>query len=440
MRSPLLTAILAPAALAAALALDGCGGTAVQPSAQAGAQLAPATSGLRQASKAGKLTLIYSFTGHQGNAYDGATPSSPLVEANGVLYGSTDNGGSFGKGTIYKLTPAKKGYTESIIWNFDGSDGLDPTGPLYVDGSGDVFGTTSAGALGGGSIFELAPVPSGYLETVLHLFSSPPDGSAPFGGLVADSAGNLYGTTSAGGAHGHGTVFKLALKNGKYTLETIWAFAGGTKDGAAPYGSVIIDSKGVVYGTTSAGGAHSDGAVFSLTPSQNQYNELILASFQGGGDGANPMSGLVEDASGTFYGVTANGGGAPACTNGCGTFYSVAILQGQNYLERKLYTFQGGSLSANPASQILIDASGVVRGTASGGSAGKGTAYALTASGNAYDETVLYDFGKGSAKEGAIPRAGLLAGPNGVYYGTASAGGNANCASLGGCGTVFALP
>jgi len=268
--------------------------------------------------------VLHSFAGHPG---DGANPEAGLVrDAQGNLYGTTLTGGSGGPelcsgvggcGTVFKLDTTSK---ETVLYSFTGvPDGEEPDAGLVRDAQGNLYGTTyNGGASNLGTVFELDTTGK---ETVLHSFTGTGgDGSEPYGGLVLDAQGNLYGTTSFGGASGDGTVFELDTA-GKETV--LYSFTGTGGDGAYPSG-LVRDAQGNLYGTTYGGGASGFGTVFKL---DTAGKETVLYSFTGtGGDGAYPsgLVRLVRDAQGNLYGTTYEGGDL-ACDApyGCGTVFKL---------------------------------------------------------------------------------------------------------------------
>jgi uncharacterized repeat protein (TIGR03803 family) len=260
-------------------------------------------------------TVLYSFC-HDFGCSDGASPSSNLIADNaGNLYGTTDMGGPSGSGTVFKLS-LRGAYT--VLHSFSGATGSGSVAGLTADSAGNLYGTTKFGGppppgcrpfcFGYGLVFKLSP--SG-AYTVLHSFTGGSDGSAP-NGLIADSAGNLYGTTEIGG-HG-GTVFKLsppANPGGAWTETVLYSFCSKPGcSGGSPRAALIADSAGNLYGTTSQGGGASGcggntcGTVFKLSPG-GAYT--VLHTFSGS-DGANPQAGLIADCKGNLYGTTASGG------------------------------------------------------------------------------------------------------------------------------------
>jgi uncharacterized repeat protein (TIGR03803 family) len=259
-------------------------------------------------------------------------------------------------------------------------------------------------------------------ETVLYSFQAGSDGAFPFAGLIADSSGNLYGTTAGG--EPRGTVFKLS-PNGIVTV--LHAFTGGF-DGAAPLAALIADSTGNLYGTTAEGG----GVVFRVSADGSSY--AVLHAFEGGSsDGAHPVAGLVAHSDGNLYGTTEFGGGSGCFGNGCGVVFELSP-DGASYTV--LHSFTGGYDGGFPASKMIVDNSGNLYGTTRlGGAAGKGVVFRLSPDGS---ETVLYSFcSKSGCSDGNDPAGGLIADSSGNLYGTTILGGGGSCGS--GCGTVFKL-
>jgi uncharacterized repeat protein (TIGR03803 family) len=248
---------------------------------------------------AGKEIVLHSFA----SVDDGANPAAGLVrDPAGNFYGTTCCGGDNGpaNGIAFKVTPTR-GWT--ILHNFNGNDGRYPFAGLIRDAAGNLYGTTSTGGtFGVGTVFKINP---SNIETVLYNFSGGADGGYPRAGLVLDRAGNLYGTTvgggSASGLTGNGLVFKVTPAGQQTVLHT---FTGGS-DGAQPYAGLLRDSAGNLYGTASGGGAFGWGNIFKV---DKTGAETVLYSFTGGTDGSCPMSGLIPDSSGNLYGTTQFGG------------------------------------------------------------------------------------------------------------------------------------
>ncbi|MGA2001896.1 MAG: choice-of-anchor tandem repeat GloVer-containing protein, partial [Terriglobales bacterium] len=276
----------------------------------------------------GSETVLYDFLG----GTDGDEPNGSLVfDKTGNLYGTTYNGGSVGgiatNGTIFKVSPTG---TETVLHRFAASkqDGEFPNAGLVMDKHGNFYGTTIDGGVNGdygpglpctrecGVVYQLTAAGS---EKVLYAFkgSKEGDGAAPLDSLILDSKGNLYGTTYAGGTYGQGTVFELTPAGQEIVL---YSFSG-TPDGGFPAGHLVMDSQGNLYGTTSYGGTYGQGTVFELTTGGV---EKKLYSFTGGADGGSPLAGLVIDSQGNLYGTTFLGGNFNSiCQVGCGVVFKV---------------------------------------------------------------------------------------------------------------------
>jgi len=263
-------------------------------------------------------TILYAFGGVAG---DGLEPYGDVVRAaNGHLYGTTYVGGKYFQGTVYELIPSAAGpWTEKIIHNFQTeNDGYAPIGNLALDAHGHLYGTTFFGGKNSlGTVFELTRQANDtWTETVIYNFGTPAGGPAsPFAGVIVDAKGNLYGTSTTGGqSPGNsclcGAVFELVLQANKTWKEKILhSFKLVATDGYAPKSALHFDSKGNLYGTTDAGGAHSVGTVFELSPAAGLWTEKLLYSFGSSStDGSSPLAGATPDSAGNLYGTTFIGG------------------------------------------------------------------------------------------------------------------------------------
>ncbi|HSZ00753.1 MAG TPA: choice-of-anchor tandem repeat GloVer-containing protein [Terriglobales bacterium] len=374
--------------------------------------LAVVASGSAQAQT---FTVLYTFT----NTADGEQPDASLfLDATGNLYGTTQYGGAKGGfGTVFKVNTKGE---EVVLRSFAGTpDAEDPYAGLTRDKAGNFYGTTLYGGTQGGfgTVFKL----HAGKETILHSFAGTPDGEDPRSVLVRDAAGNLYGTTQYGGTNGgYGTVFKLDA-NGKLTL--LYSFAG-TPDGDDPYAGLLRDKAGNLYGTTQYGGTNGGyGTVFKLSP---KGKVTLLHSFAGTPDGVNPLAGLLLDGAGNLYGTTYYGG----TNGGFGTVFKLST-KGKLTL---LHSFAGMPDGQNPYARLIRDAAGNLYGaTFYGGTSGYGTVFKLDTGGKL---TVLHSFN--DAPDGAHPIGGLVLDKAGNLYGTTSDGGDLRC-GFSGCGTVFKL-
>jgi len=310
----------------------------------------------------GQETVLYNFTG----GADGGHPEAGVIrDSAGNLYGTTAEGGS-GYGVVYKLDASGQ---ETVLYKFmDQLDGGRPYAGVIRDSAGNLYGTTvEGGSFLSGVVYKLNTTGQ---ETVLYSFTGGTDGSGPDAGLVLDSAGNLYGTTSYGGA-GYGVVFKV---NAASQYSVLYTFTGGA-DGAYPLASVIRDSAGNLYGTTSGGGMANDGVVYKV---DTTGHETALYSFTGAADGGYPEAGVIRDSAGNLYGTTFEGGDSGSncyIYNGCGMVYKLNTA-GDLIV---LYTFTGGADGAQPYAGVIGDSECNLYGTTGfGGSESAGVVFKLT--------------------------------------------------------------
>ena len=231
-------------------------------------------------------------------------------------------------GAVYELTP--DGTPTALYYFTGGADGSTPLSGVIFDQSGNLYGTTEdGGAYGCGTVYELSPNGSSWTEQVLYSFHcEESDGQNPIGGLIFDTAGNLYGTTNFGGANHGGTVFELSPAGaGNWTFHLLYSLAyNGTVDFLiyGPTGTLAMDSSGSLYGTTLMDGTHAGGSVFKLSPSGGSWTYTDLHDFQGGADGGNPFGNVVLDASGNIYGTAGVGGSGGGCDGlGCGVVWEI---------------------------------------------------------------------------------------------------------------------
>ena len=274
-------------------------------------------------------SVLYRFTGADGDGGVGFT--TLIFDAAGNMYGTTAYGGANGLGTVFKLTPSGGGhYTESVLYSFaGGNDAAGPSDGLVFDTAGNLYSTTASGggsancSGGCGTVFELSPSGSGWTEKVLYKFQGPSDGENPDAGVVIDTAGNLYGNTYQGGPGGGGTVWELSPSGSNWDFTLLYSVP---VSGFA-VGRLARDSNGNLYAVLQGGGANNVGQIFELTPSNGNWIYTDLHDFTGGTDGGNPIGGVVLDSSGNVYGTSLFGGTNSTCGSsgnfGCGNAWEI---------------------------------------------------------------------------------------------------------------------
>ena len=248
------------------------------------------------------IKVIHTF----GNGNDGGNPDGKVVfDAASTLYGTTSAGGLYQYGSVFKMSRSGGAWTYNVIFNFNASTGETPMSGVVIDSAGNLYGTTSSGGDDGqGVVYELSPSGSGYVEKVLYSFTNGNDGGLPFGGLVFDQAGNLYGSTEIGGAGGGGTLFELSQSGGNWTLTTFYSLEGR----GGPYDTLTMDAAGSLYGSTYRDGSYQQGNVFKMSRSGGGWTYSSLYDFSGGSDGMEPTGSVVLDTAGSVYGTTSGGG------------------------------------------------------------------------------------------------------------------------------------
>jgi uncharacterized repeat protein (TIGR03803 family) len=364
---------------------------------------------------------LYSFD-NVGNS--GISTNAVVFDSEGNLYGAAALAGELGAGTVFKLTPQPgPSWKETVLWNFSnlGPGGSQPNA-VVLDRFGNLFGTTSyGGAHGNGLVFELSRVAGQWAEKVLHTFDPGlGDGSRPVASLTMDSAGNLYGVTAYGGALNRGRTYKLTRKaSGEWDEEVLHDFANNGEDGYEPYIPLLFDASGNLYGATALGGTFGYGTVFELQPQPDgTWLETILHEFSGGGDGIGPV-GLIFDSFGDLYGVADEGG-----TSDVGVVFELVPSTGGPWTETILHNFSGGlSDGSYPSAGLVFDASGNLFGTTRNGGdyADAGTVFELTPSGGGWTERLPYIFK--NTRVGQFPNSTLVFDQYGSLYGTTALGG-----------------
>jgi uncharacterized repeat protein (TIGR03803 family) len=380
-------------------------------------------------------TILHSFNGNNEN--DGNEPVGPVIfDSDGNLYGTTFNGGLYGWGTVFKLSPGTGGWSETTIFNFNGVGAAWPSSRLTFDAAGNLYGTTFFGGLmNDGVAFKLAPLSDGpWSFSGLHDFSPyGHDGTYPRSGLIFDKLGNAYGTTTGGGTHGNGTVFQLTPNaEGGWNENILHSF--NDTDGWQPTAGLAMDDAGNLYGTTGFGGSSSAcdsgcGVVFEVSPNaEGGWSEKVIFNFNST-NGASPFTPLTIDAAGNLYGTT--GAGAPY---GLGNVFELSHASGE-WKQTILHNFNSsGTDGSSPFGFLALDASGNVFGvTGYGGTYGVGTVFELSAQPNGkWSETILYNFDS-NGSGGYYPGSGPVLDSSGNLYGTTENGGTY------GDGTVYEI-
>jgi uncharacterized repeat protein (TIGR03803 family) len=371
-------------------------------------------------------SILHSFQGGESNPY------APLTsDGRGNLYGTTINGGAADYGTVFTVRADGTGFQRLHTFT-NANDGFSPVASLILDGAGNLFGITAqGGSSGGGTLFTIRVDGGGF--QVLHSFGGgASEGKDPYGALTLDGSGTLYGTTSAGGPSNFGIVFKLRTDGTLF--QVLHSFAGGPSDGRGPYGSLLLDGLGNVYGTTFAGGQpfkfnpfgdidDGEGTVFRIKTDGTGYQ--ILRAFQDdANDAAYPSGSLTADGSGNLYGMTVGGGSSRA-----GTVFRIG-MDGSGF--QILHSFAGGaSDERNPVGSLVLDRSGNLYGMTGAGGASSFQAgiFKIRTDGTGYQ--LLHTFVDTS--DGSLPLGSLILDGSETLYGAMTFGGSSNS------GTVFSI-
>lgn len=404
--------------------------------------------------EAQKETTLYDFCS-LANCTDGSGPRGGLIAENGALYGTTSYGGAGGAysyGTVFELKPSGSGWAETVLYSFCSlskcADGSYPYAGLVAN-QGNFYGTTQQGGThGSGTVFELTHSGAGWSETVLYNFCSMSacgDGGYPYASLIFDAKGDLYGTALEGGAYGNGTVFELTNSGSGWNETVLYSFCSvsGCADGSWPEASLIFDNAGNLYSTAWQGGNplcqdpsfDGCGLVYELSPPPGNgtgpWTESVLYSFCSAPnctDGHSPAAGLILDAKGNLYGTASQGGNtSPECGGGrygCGVVFELIPSGSGPWTETVLHTF-GVTDGSGPATRLAFNAGHLYGATSS-------SVFRLTPSRSGWKETVLWNFDANIYIPGW-----LLLGKNALYGETEEGGSNIYCSF--GCGTVFEI-
>ncbi|HEV3306778.1 MAG TPA: choice-of-anchor tandem repeat GloVer-containing protein [Candidatus Sulfotelmatobacter sp.] len=392
-------------------------------------------------------TVLYTFNGYGTDGAPYQPYSGVIFDAAGNLYGTTFQGGTYGHGSVFELSPlAGGGWDETLLFSFNekkGSVGYGPQASLIFDNAGNLYGTRSTeGTFGDGTVFELSPAAGGgWNEGSVHSFNGT-DGDYPENTLIM-AGGYLYGTTNFGGTYGYGAVFAFVPIGGGWLERMLHSFKHSKQDGMYPsLGSLAIDAAGNIYGTTAGGGANVSpecptgcGTVFEVSPhGSDLWTEKILHNFDyNGADGIFPDAGVILDAAGNLYGTT-HEGGTGSCkikvVVGCGTLFELSPAAGGAWTETIVHSFQDNTTDGQypqAGAGLLMDGSGNIFGTTGfGGAHSKGTVFEFSpTAGGGWTEFILHSFDD-NGTDGYGPAGNLVLDSAGNLYGTTAAGGNSS--------------
>jgi uncharacterized repeat protein (TIGR03803 family) len=372
------------------------------------------------AATATTTNVIFSFAEDDGEYAD----TDLETDSAGNIYGTTVLGGDFGSGTVFELSLTPTGWVHTVLYSFTGgADGGEPYKGVTVDGTGSLYGTAVTGGSGSceggcGVVYKLTNSGGIWTQRVIHAFTGGYDGSGPGARVTLDPSGNVYGMTPTGGAYGLGTIYKLRQDNGASDLKVIHAFTGGA-DGATGSAGRMIFRHGRLYGAATTGGTYGSGVVFELKPrGGGEWDFRTIYSFRGQPDGVFPYGALLFDGLGNIYGTTYYGG-----ANGIGAVYQLSPQAIGEWNESVLYSFQEGTDGNSPISNLVADTVGNLYGTTSEGGLGRGTIFKLSPTGKTqWIETVVHSFQ--GPPDGAFAYNGMVMDLFGNFYGATVHGGD----------------
>ncbi len=361
-------------------------------------------------------TVLYSFC-TQPNCVDGSYPSNPTPDGKGNFYGTTVNGGAFGYGTVFELSPSGSGWDETVLYSFTGGmDGVSP-GPVIFDSLGNLYGTAFGGEYGYGVLFELSPVGKGWVETTAFTFSS--GLGFAVGGIVMDATGNIYGTDGPKWVNPraynetHGDIYELSPSGSGWTEQVLYS-GSGRKAVTSP--GPTMDAVGNIYAVVSS-------KVVKLSPNGGGWTPTVLYSVAGA---AVAMSTPLVDKAGNVYGTTAALGNH-GCLHqlGCGKAYKLTQGKKKPWTYATIHVFGSSPNDGTvPEGNLVLDATGNIYGTTSGGGEySDGTVFELVRGKISYTETVLCNF---NGADGGNSGSGVVMDGSGTLYGTTFGGGSSN--------------
>jgi uncharacterized repeat protein (TIGR03803 family) len=383
---------------------------------------------LTGAAFASTTNVLYSFGGEDDGEY---VDSDLVVDGAGNIYGTSVEGGTFGTGTVWELSPSASGWVHTVLYSFTGgADGGQPYKGVTLDVEGNLYGTAVVGGVGGscaeagcGVVYKLAHSSAGWTQSVIYNFTGGDDGYGPGSGVTFDKHGNIYGTTPVGGAKGYGTIWQLRPQaNGRWQFRLVHTFTGGADGGTGSAGRFLIDKAGNLYNVATVGGTYGSGTAYELTPTMiGQWKFTLLYAFKGQPDAGFPYGGLAMDTRGNLYGTTYYDG-----ANDLGSVYRLSRQSGV-WKENVLYSFKGGADGSSSISNLVFDAAGNMYGTTSEGGAGCscGVIFKMTPGTNGkWTESIAYRF-QGQPDPG-FAYNGMVVDSKGNLYGATVHGGTGN--------------
>ncbi len=363
--------------------------------------------------------VIFSFAEDDGEYAD----TDLETDNAGNIYGTTVLGGNFGSGTVFQLSPTPNGWVHTVLYSFTGgADGGEPYKGVSLDRAGNLYGTAVTGGSGSceggcGVVYKLTKSGGTWTQTVIHAFTGGDDGSGPGARVTVDRSGNIYGMAPTGGANGLGTIYKIRQVAGGWSFRVIHTFTGGD-DGATGSAGRMILRHGRLFGAATTGGTYGSGVIFELTPTEvGEWDFRAVYSFRGQPDGSFPYGAILFDGSGNVYGTTYYGG-----TNGIGAVYKLSTRPTGEWEEHVIYSFQDGTDGNSPISNLVFDPAGNLYGTTSEGGLGSGVIFKLSpVGGGLWTESVVHSFQ--GPPDGSFAYNGMVVDRFGNFYGATVHGG-----------------
>ncbi len=371
--------------------------------------------------RAATTQVIYSFAGDEDGEY---TDTDLVMDSAGNLYGTSVQGGAYGGGTVWELSPSGNSWTHKILYSFTGgADGGEPYKGVTLDAYGNLYGTAVTG--GGGSCeggcgvaYRLTNNGGTWTQSIIHTFTGGDDGSGPGARLTVTDSGLIFGMAPTGGQYGCGTIYEIYPHHRGLKFRVIHAFNG--TDGIGGSAGALVLHNDTLYGAATAGGVYGDGTIYQITRNSNSHWKFsVIYNFKGEPDAGFPYGGLMFDGLGNIYGTTYYDG-----ANDVGAVYELSPTDKREWKERLLYSFKEGGGDGNSSiANLVSDTAGNLYGTTSeGGTAGKGVIFALTPGArHGWSESVVHSFA--GPPDGAFAYNGMVGDGAGNFYGATVHGG-----------------